>query len=511
MLIVLTSVLAVPIISVPVHAQTSAKIAVNPTILTGLNFLPGQTVTLSINLTDSPSFNLFRVSIITDNTILNPLSATSGGIFDSLGVTQLDRNCVNGVGLGCNLGLDGAGVVTFGEGLLAAQTSDGASGTLFRITFSVMGTGASQIHIPEPLLVQGITRTLLPVSTADGSFANKDCSPGVFCKPPKAIFATSTNGTAVENVPVTFDASNSTTPNLGAAIASYDWIWGDGSNLVTSNSRTSHDYQFTGNFLVVLRVTDSDGVEGFASASIRVTRVFFDLAIISLDFHPSTAAFSGDQVNITAGVSNLSSQPENATVNITVDNTTLLAKKEYLNLAVNGQASLSVTWDTFGLSVGSYQIEARVDPIGNSVGQSIENVTSNDVTVAYFELVQPAQQPSFAANKLSYSHHLSFSQTSFQTWTVKVTNPNPSIDLWIIVEIGGRSEPPSGSGFFTSSHPILLRAGQTLSNITLTTAFTSSDVGSRLLFSAGIAWGESSRSIPFISSSVKTGSFTIAP
>src|SRR2546425_2230185 len=429
MLIVLTSVLAVPIISVPVHAQTSAKIAVNPTILTGLNFLPGQTVTLSINLTDSPSFNLFRVSIITDNTILNPLSATSGGIFDSLGVTQLDRNCVNGVGLGCNLGLDGAGVVTFGEGLLAAQTSDGASGTLFRITFSVMGTGASQIHIPEPLLVQGITRTLLPVSTADGSFANKDCSPGVFCKPPKAIFATSTNGTAVENVPVTFDASNSTTPNLGAAIASYDWIWGDGSNLVTSNSRTSHDYQFTGNFLVVLRVTDSDGVEGFASASIRVTRVFFDLAISRLDFSPGFVAFTGDRVNITAEVVNLSTQPENATVSITLENTTLLAKKQFLNMAVNSQAHLLVAWNTSGVNAGFYQIEARVDPIRNNVGQIIENVTSNDIRIDYFGLLKPAQQPIFVENKLSYDHHLSFSQNSVKTWTATVANPNPSVDL----------------------------------------------------------------------------------
>ena len=509
-LLVLTSILAVPIITMPIHAQTSPKMAVNPAIITGLNYLPGQKLTFSVNLTDSPSFNSFVVSIMSDNTILNPLSATSGGIFDNLGVTLISRDCINGAGLGCALSVDRAGVVTFGEALLGAATSDGASGTLFRVTFNVTGTGASQIHILQTLLGLGIN-TSLAVPRADGSFANKDCSSGVFCKPARAIFTTSTNGTAVENVPLTFDASNSTTPNLAAAIASYDWIWGDGLTLTTGNSRTSHDYQFTGNFLVVLRVTDSDGVEGFASAIMKVTRVFFDLAIISLDFHPSTAAFSGDQVNITAGVSNLSSQPENATVNITVDNTTLLAKKEYLNLAVNGQASLSVTWDTSGLSVGSYQIEARVDPIRNSVGQSIENVTSNDVTVAYFELVQPAQQPSFAANKLSYSHHLSFSQTSFQTWTVKVTNPNPSIDLWIVVEIGGRSEPPSGSGFFTSSHPILLRAGQTLSNITLTTAFTTSDVGSRLLFSAGIAWGESSRSIPFISSSVKTGSFTIAP
>jgi hypothetical protein len=507
-LLVLTSILAVPIITIPVHAQTSAKIAVNPAIITGLNYLPGQTVTFSVNLTNSPSFNSFVVSIMTDNTILNPLSATSGGIFDNLGVTLISRDCVNGAGLGCALSVDRAGVVTFGEALLGAATSDGASGTLFRVTFNVTGTGASQIHILQTLLGLGIN-TSLAVPKADGSFANKDCSPGVFCKPAKAIFTTSTNGTAVNNVPLTFDASNSTTPNLGAAIASYDWVWGDGSVLTTGNSKTSHDYQFTGNFLAVLRVTDSDGVEGFASAIIKVTRVFFDLAISRLDFSPSFVAFLGDQVNITAEVDNLSTQPENATVSIMLENTTLLAKKQF-PMPLYGVAYLLFTWNTSRLNAGFYQIEARVDPIRNNVGQIIENVTSNDIRIDYFGLLKPAQQPIFVENKLSYDHHLSFSQNSVQTWTATVANPNLSVDLLIGVGIGGPTEPPTGNFFFTSSHLILLRAGQTLSNITLTFPFASSDVGLRYVFIARINWGGPSEPILLeTSSSVKTGSFTI--
>jgi hypothetical protein len=493
----------------PIHAQTSAKIAVNPAIITGLNYLPGQKLTFSVNLTNSPSFNFFVVSIMTDNTILNPLSATSGGIFDNLGVTLISRDCVNGAGLGCALSVDRAGVVTFGEALLGAATSDGASGTLFRVTFNVTGTGASQIHILQTLLGLGIN-TSLAVPRADGSFANKDCSSGVFCKPPRAIFTTSTNGTAVENVPLTFDASNSTTPNIGATVASYNWFWGDGMVLQTSSSTTSHDYQFTGNFLVVLRVTDSDGVEGFASATMRVSRIVFDLAVSLLQFSTGVGVFIGEQVNITAGVSNLSPQQENATLSITVDNTTLLARKQFLNMAASSQANLLVTWDTSGLSRAFYQIEAKVDPIRNNIGQIIENSTSNNIMVDSLELLKPAQQPTFVENGLSYDHHLSFSKASFQTWTAKVTNPNPSVDLWIRVEVGGPSRPPSGNAFFTASPPILLHAGQTLSNITLVTAFTSSDIGLRFVFIARIEWGESPMLFVFTSSTVKTGSFTIA-
>src|SRR5437870_8199060 len=106
-LLVLTSILAVPFIPMPVHAQTSAKIAVNPAIITGLNYLPGQKLTFSVNLTDSPSFNSFVVSIMSDNTILNPLSATSGGIFNNLEVTLISRNSEIGAALGAALSVAG--------------------------------------------------------------------------------------------------------------------------------------------------------------------------------------------------------------------------------------------------------------------------------------------------------------------------------------------------------------------------------------------------------------------
>ena len=69
-----------------------------------------------------------------------------------------------------------------------------------------------------------------------------------------------------------FDASL-TTDDTGPRGLRYEWSWGDGSRTETTDGPyASHTFPRAGSFLVVLRVTDAEGVSAAANASVRVLR-----------------------------------------------------------------------------------------------------------------------------------------------------------------------------------------------------------------------------------------------
>ncbi|MEA2052202.1 MAG: PKD domain-containing protein [Euryarchaeota archaeon] len=63
----------------------------------------------------------------------------------------------------------------------------------------------------------------------------------------------------VVNRSIAFNASSSRTFDPNAAIVSYEWSFGDGTNRI--GKITNHTYQSPGNYTVCLEVTDSDGKE----------------------------------------------------------------------------------------------------------------------------------------------------------------------------------------------------------------------------------------------------------
>jgi PKD repeat protein len=63
----------------------------------------------------------------------------------------------------------------------------------------------------------------------------------------------------VVNQSITFNASSAWTFDPTAAIISYEWSFGDGTN--GTGEITNHTYQSPGNYSVSLEVTDSDGKE----------------------------------------------------------------------------------------------------------------------------------------------------------------------------------------------------------------------------------------------------------
>ena len=57
---------------------------------------------------------------------------------------------------------------------------------------------------------------------------------------------------------VTFNGSASTAA-AGQSIASYTWVWGDGTSTTTAGPNTSHTFASEGGYVVQLYVTDNNG------------------------------------------------------------------------------------------------------------------------------------------------------------------------------------------------------------------------------------------------------------
>ena len=84
-------------------------------------------------------------------------------------------------------------------------------------------------------------------------------------RPPNAAFLAAPQNT-IPGVTVTFDASFSTDPD--GSIISYDWEFGDGA--LGTGSIATHAYASPGLFLVNLTVTDDEGLQDAANATVTV-------------------------------------------------------------------------------------------------------------------------------------------------------------------------------------------------------------------------------------------------
>jgi len=75
---------------------------------------------------------------------------------------------------------------------------------------------------------------------------------------PKAALAASASSVR-QNAPVTLDASGSSDPDAGDAVASYKWDFGDGQTATTSTPTTTHTYANKGDVTAKVVVVDKEG------------------------------------------------------------------------------------------------------------------------------------------------------------------------------------------------------------------------------------------------------------
>lgn len=162
-----------PLFAIPVRAQSgtvciepaSTTSCPAPTVLTGP---VGTHLGVAANIQNSPGLNGFDIAVKTDPSILNPLSFnTTGYIFTGQNVLVV-VDCINGVGMGCQAGVDGPGVARLAIVVFAFISPTPTTGRLFAITYNIVG-GTSGTTIGYQTGCTGTSNDSFCVTIANGT------------------------------------------------------------------------------------------------------------------------------------------------------------------------------------------------------------------------------------------------------------------------------------------------------------------------------------------------------
>src|SRR5881396_1172965 len=195
-------------------AQAAGEVFVAPASQPSLPM--GSTFDVQVNVSSMDPFDTWDITVKTNASVIIPISiSVTGNIFGS--ATEF-TNCVNGVGTGCSIS------DTLGDAHSGASSSSGfprsGSGLLFRITYQVVGDGYSYLPIPLTISSNQIINSGNPVPHATSS--------AVYGTPPTNLPVADFGFSPADPIQgdhVTFNATNSTDPNPGATIVSYDWTF----------------------------------------------------------------------------------------------------------------------------------------------------------------------------------------------------------------------------------------------------------------------------------------------
>lgn len=407
-----------PVQAAPTGAPT-AEIFVTPNSIADLSKTSGP-ITFGLNVSHSDQINQFTVSITYNPKVLAgcdvdvtcPKIDYSGNILGS--GAQVGNECIDGKTEGgpCLPSIDHPGVITFslyvlGGGLTPVDTS----GRLFRVTFTVIGVGFSQIHIQYQTLSNGVANVSVPATTSDGYFTNSACpsSGNTPCKPMVVSF---TNYPTIPSwgVLVNFTAHVADS-NTGAHLQLYTWEWGDQSGPQNQNttglSRIGTDMQHVFgcgatcfgaraqllDYTVTLTVQNDEGVAWTVTQNVHIYVLFIDLLVGQITVSQRINIYAGTPVAVSAVIQNNSTLPEKASIIITVDGKQIGGNSSgTFNLGPRGgnrtqgwpNATLGPKiWNTTGLPPRVYEIHVHIPIITG------ENITSNNDQSIFVQLVIP--------------------------------------------------------------------------------------------------------------------------
>ncbi len=460
-------------------------------------FASGTTVTYQVKVANIDPLNGWDMMVKTDPAAINPASFTITPNLLAANFSQIVLeliHCVNGAGTGCTLA-DGPGIVHSAAVILGpAQPPTGTtSGVLFTITYTA-GTGTfSLVHIMSDTITNG---TGVPVAhtTQDGVYGNR---------PPTASF-TATPASGAAPLPVAFDGSASSDPDLFDRVVEWDWTFGDGATAVTTVSTTSHTYNCVGSqgtFSATLVVKDTHG----ASSTPATQTIMLTNCGIPSDFRVSVSPTTDSAVLSTVAVT------KTATVTVTLTAgtaapallTTAVTGPSTLVNAILGMSTLTPTAATPATTI----LTVTVQP-GAATGVYTITVagpadpTPADNTATYTLTV--SAPPHFVHGKLSWTHHLSLAKSGgVQTFTAHVSS---DFATTVIIHIMGTNS--VGASFTASSMATPISAG-VVTDITFMSGSVASFVNTKICFTATLTWGPTGAENPGINS--KSGCFAVVP
>lgn len=282
--------------------STVSTVYVSPltTCCGGMNapYQPGDTfsVSVNLNLVAGQTINGFDVRLNytkphsgVQQGVLQALSIDySGNMLSSYGTT-VPIQCVDGLpvpstGSGCSD--EGLGQVHLAELVLGSTLVGPITGTLFRITLKVWGSGTSLFAFdranipnptPDPSNPSLINVQYIPMLKEDAVFGNSGVVAFFNFQPRDPTISTA----LLPNQPVIFDAGASFVPiSASMSFRWYLWDFGDGTLVqnVTQPS-TSHLFAFPGNYTVSLTVETSNNQFGSLARQASVLPALGSLAL----------------------------------------------------------------------------------------------------------------------------------------------------------------------------------------------------------------------------------------
>jgi hypothetical protein len=361
----------------------------NPQCATGgATLATGTKVTVDVNVTNAPAFNGYEFSLFFDQKLLTlyGINFASGTMFNNPLVATNDNS---------TWGTIREGVVNLGTGGTDNGTRFG-SGVLMNFLFTVKGLGASPFVLAagtsQPAEGAGATggdwtrlvyvnNQFIDVSTSNGYFQNDPPKLG-----PVAKF-TFVPTRPLAGDTISFNATNSFDPeNATSRITRYFWDFGNGVGKQSASPIQPYSYRppsgapIYGNFSVLLITLDSDNnFTGIVTSLVGVGRPPLHDVTIRLGLDRS-AVRPGDNITVTATVSDLGTFSETYNLSITYGPPTITLKN-YTNQTIsplylyNSQSRINKL-NTKGLSVGGYEVDAAVIAYFPNNGSITSQVTA---------------------------------------------------------------------------------------------------------------------------------------
>jgi hypothetical protein len=435
-------------------------------------FAKGATFTYQVKVANIDPFNGWDISVKTDPAVISPTSISVTGNMLAVNFSSTVKeliNCVNNVGTNCTAS-DGAGIA---HSLATVQgpvpMTKPTSGLLFTITYTVVASGSSTVHLFNDLLFNG-SPFPVPHTTSDGFYG----APADFTISASPLSASITQGqTTTSSITVTsangFSGMVSLSASASPSLTNGPTVTVDPSVTITAT---------TPGTATLTIVTTSN--TPFGSYTITVTGTSGSAshtATFLLDLTALTAPDFTVFVTPTFLPTVLASYPSCcATVNVTSLNgfsgTVMLTQN--VSPVVKNAPFASFSTSTVTLSAGqtvlvaatinSFALTPTPAPSPKKV-YTIEIVgTSGTLTHAGLAIVN-VQPAVFQRGRINFLREVSLTKDSgIQTVSVKVQN-NATSDVLgqLIVKVADPSD-PTCKGTFIST-PITLPHGNVLANI----------------------------------------------